>query len=843
MLKINNIIVLVVLAAVAFVHAATPPKYPVEPTGTGIYRDKSGTKAPGILRGNEKSPGKTEGLFTATGHLAERGRFDQRQFHNSSSFANLRYKGQEELELRASSGFRHSPADSGFTLPELGQKWANFPEFRIVFPEGPMPSDSVPTALYVRYSTKQQKSISTQVADCLKKAKGMAESRLFVDANLVFADGGKSGKIMNRPGYQAMLEAAAAGRFKCLIFFHSNRLARRREESLRTMKKLVSQGVRVISVTQDWDSGNSAKWNKGVQILQSAIDELGAGSQTDAIRSAQKELFEQRFLIKRPPFGYCGEVIPGKFTKCNLPLRKAVVDPVAVKVVEWIFQTGARGVSDAETTRQLLRDNVPPPPGCQSWSANTICRIRTNRHYLGEWVYGESENEFDDDKDRSVRTLRPEALCRKTFLELQIITTELFDRVQEVRTRDSRRYNAGAPLRKTARRDRPNLLNGMLICPEHGRKLVATGTTYGHYFCLKCKHSPEQTLYTRLNAPRATRRLSQAVSKFLLEDPRLIQRVVDRCSELNEGAGKADPAELRRLDAEKDRLTTRIRELRVNMELAEDDLRRDDQIAVIAELERRRTEAASRLRQLQAVETGKCEMPTPEAVEARARELAEVLERGVTTDDAQAIADAREVLRLITGGKITLRQHGEHRTGAGWLTGHFDADPLGILLSKYGACSATGTPKTPVEVNFKELSLPEEIADEVTTRFDAGMSLMEIAVVMEVDRSTATKAMKIGFARRGEVPPTRSELCSRGGKKSPKGQADRDRELAGLAGPLYVAGQTGKEVARALSIDPATARNAIRNWYILSNLPMPNFRSDANNRRQASKASAVTSAA
>ena len=120
---------------------------------------------------------------------------------------------------------------------------------------------------------------------------------------------------------------------------------------------------------------------------------------------------------------------------------------------------------------------------------------------------------------------------------------------------------------------------------------------------------------------------------------------------------------------------------------------------------------------------------------------------------------------------------------------------------------------------------------------------MEIAVVMEVDRSTATKAMKIGFARRGEVPPTRSELCSRGGKKSPKGQADRDRELAGLAGPLYVAGQTGKEVARALSIDPATARNAIRNWYILSNLPMPNFRSDANNRRQASKASAVTSAA
>ena len=78
MLQINNIIVLVVLAAVAFVHAATPPKYPVEPTGTGICRDKSGTKAPGILRGNEKSPGKTEGLFTATGHLAERGRYSTR---------------------------------------------------------------------------------------------------------------------------------------------------------------------------------------------------------------------------------------------------------------------------------------------------------------------------------------------------------------------------------------------------------------------------------------------------------------------------------------------------------------------------------------------------------------------------------------------------------------------------------------------------------------------------------------------------------------------------------------------------------------------------------------------
>ena len=76
MLKINNIIVLVVLAAVAFVHAATPPKYPVEPTGPGICRDKSGTKAPGILRANEKSPGKTEGLFEASGHSTERKGFE-----------------------------------------------------------------------------------------------------------------------------------------------------------------------------------------------------------------------------------------------------------------------------------------------------------------------------------------------------------------------------------------------------------------------------------------------------------------------------------------------------------------------------------------------------------------------------------------------------------------------------------------------------------------------------------------------------------------------------------------------------------------------------------------------
>ncbi len=68
--------------------------------------------------------------------------------------------------------------------------------------------------------------------------------------SLVFEDEGLSGQDLTRPGYQALLEAAFAGKIDTIIVYRLDRFSRHASDAIKTLLSLDEVGVGFISVTQ-----------------------------------------------------------------------------------------------------------------------------------------------------------------------------------------------------------------------------------------------------------------------------------------------------------------------------------------------------------------------------------------------------------------------------------------------------------------------------------------------------------------------------------------------------------------------------------------------------------------
>ncbi|MCC7082214.1 MAG: recombinase family protein [Burkholderiales bacterium] len=107
----------------------------------------------------------------------------------------------------------------------------------------------VRAALYARYSTDKQSEAS--LADQFRVCERITERQGF---NVVakFQDAALSGGTADRPGYQAMLEAARRQEFEAIIAEDSSRLWRNLAEQSPRLAELADLGI--VVVTHDLDT-------------------------------------------------------------------------------------------------------------------------------------------------------------------------------------------------------------------------------------------------------------------------------------------------------------------------------------------------------------------------------------------------------------------------------------------------------------------------------------------------------------------------------------------------------------------------------------------------------------
>jgi DNA invertase Pin-like site-specific DNA recombinase len=315
------------------------------------------------------------------------------------------------------------------------------------------------TVIYARYSSDRQRetSIDDQIRVCRARAEALGMTVI-----AEYRDEAVSGStpIAYRPGASALMGA----KFSVLLLESLDRLSRDMIEAETVVRRLEHRGVRIIGVSDGYDSESSSrKLQRGMRgiISEVYLDDLRYRTHRGLSGQVARGLFAGGL-----PFGYRSVPAPGGHV--------LQIDDEQATVVRRVFEAHAAGTSAPAIARQLNESGIPSPRG-STWVTSAIygspdkgTGILNNDLYRGKYIWNRSKWVKDPDTGKRQRLERPESEWQiETREDLRIIPDELWDRVRA-------RFVTPTRLGGSMKGKRPTtLFGGLLRCGICGGAVVA----------------------------------------------------------------------------------------------------------------------------------------------------------------------------------------------------------------------------------------------------------------------------------------------------------------------------------------------------------------------------------
>jgi site-specific DNA recombinase len=678
-------------------------------------------------------------------------------------------------------------------------------------------------AIYARYSSRYQDSIADQVRTLLEAA---VAQRIFVPRDSICFDLATRGTKERRPGLDRLRSLLAQKAPDVLLVFATNRLFRKTYKALQFVEEeVVERGIRCVFLKSGIDTADGDRWRMLLQV-HAMTDESVVGMYAAHVRSAHEGLFDRGLVCGTIPFGYRGRELPGQLTKRHQPRRALEVDPAAAPWVERAFRWFVDdGLALAEIVRRFNGDpQVPPSPKGTTgrWTHGSIRYLLANPRYRGCWAYGAAENRWQSKKDYVRRVPRDRPLRSAQWEPLRIVADAVWYRAQS-RLAEADRSAAGRKPKGGDPRSRPRLLHGLFACPTHDRILYVGGAHGQWLVCQACRQLPadRRPLYSLLPRALALTLTCRALAELVRGDAPLVAAVIAACRREAEALQRPDPDRLHGLTSRAEALRRQIDFILSNSGDTETD--RQESAVKLRELRRQRAGLVAEIEALEAARARPAVVPT----EAEVRQLLAGLEAILTSagghEGAEEGARVRQIIDLLTGGRIELVQRGEPRAHRGWLQGRFRLRlPEGLVESLTGAAAPAGPEGRLVAIDYRAPTPSEARADRVKELYDRGMPITAIAAELGIRRNLAARALDRWFERAGLPRPdgrSRRATLDRKHLRPP-----RFVELADEAKRLHDAGHLVEAIAARLDCSRPTAARAIKHWYGERGLPAPYLR-------------------
>jgi hypothetical protein len=685
-----------------------------------------------------------------------------------------------------------------------------------------LPREQAPDigAIYVRYSTRFQDSVADQVRALLEMA---LRERVFVPLEFVFFDLAVRGYKSQRDGLDGLRAVLARKAVTVLLVFGTNRLFRKTYKAMQFVEEeVVEQGIRCIFAKSAIDTADKERWRATLQF-NAVLDEMGAGMYADNIRAAQEGLFDRLLVHGTVSFGYDGEPIPGELTRRKLPRRKLVVDPEEARWVRQIFAWFVQDLVRIDEIIRRLNDNpeipLPPKSANGAWTRQAVRTVLMNPRYRGWWEYGKTQTLWQAKKDYARQVAREEPLRAAQIEELRIVPDDLWYGAQR-RLAGLERTSVGRKSKDGERGSRPKLLNGLLWCAEHGRPLYVAGPHGKHMICMSCRglRAKQRPLYTQLNRALALKLTCARLADVVREDSDLVGRAIDACKREAARAQQTDPARSQELSRREQKLTERIKFVMNNVGESEADQK--ESAEELRRLRRERADVQAELARLQAAGGRPVKIPSEGEVRGLLTELSAILVSAGEGAD-EDIGTAREVIKLLTGGRIELYQQGLRQAHRGWLQGRFRVQLLPYLLEQ-----GMGVPGVDLEgqgrevvIDYREPPPCEEESERAKQLYDQGLLHCQIAAALGCGRNWVTKLIRHWFESRGlAVPDGRGRRHTL--RRKQIGQTMYEQH-ADAAKALWDQGLADVQIAARLGCSPPTAVAAVAYWHRSRGQPEP----------------------
>lgn len=277
--------------------------------------------------------------------------------------------------------------------------------------------DKIMIALYLRLSnedsdkekSEESNSISAQRVLLTKHTEELMQGQPYSITE--FCDDGYSGTDFNRPGVQALIEAAKSGNINMIVVKDFSRFGRDYLEVGRFLEYIFPiLQVRFVSVNDGYDSDDKFGTTGGMSVaLKNLVYGMYSADLSKKVRSARDTRVRNgEFVGQFAPYGY---------RKNPENKHELLIDENVAWVVRKIFRMAADGVSHTEIARQLNEAEIPtrymyhklkgdnfpdkqPHVKIKIWDNSSVKDIITDETYLGTMFWNRAKCGMDTNKKR-----------------------------------------------------------------------------------------------------------------------------------------------------------------------------------------------------------------------------------------------------------------------------------------------------------------------------------------------------------------------------------------------------------------------------------------------------------
>ncbi len=211
-----------------------------------------------------------------------------------------------------------------------------------------------------------------------------------------FCDDGFSGKRLDRPQFNEMMDCVRKGKINCIIVKDFSRFCRDYIEIGNYLEQLFPfMGIRFIAVTDNYDSKDGGKETAGLEVaFKNFIADFYSRDTSKKLRSVRSEMAKEgKFASANAPYGYL---------KSPDDKHKLIVDEEVAPVIRKIFQLKLAGLSARKITQTLNQAGIPSPAqyalqkkrgmdwrrknSTSGWDSTKVIAILKDERYAGNMV-------------------------------------------------------------------------------------------------------------------------------------------------------------------------------------------------------------------------------------------------------------------------------------------------------------------------------------------------------------------------------------------------------------------------------------------------------------------------
>ncbi len=242
-------------------------------------------------------------------------------------------------------------------------------------------------AVYARCSTDEQAEGEFTTLDAQKAIAARHVAQLGGTVAKTYADDGKSGTTLSRPGWKALLVDAQAGAFDAVCVTYMSRLGRGDAATIAEYL-LKEAGVSVASVHEQYADDEAGFVSKSVDRL---VDGMYVVQVRKHTKTKMREMFDRGLVCGHVPFGYAkeaaGEPVRTRDGRVKEPPQRAVPHAEEAETVRHAFalylETGT-----AARVREFLRAATG-----RAWTTTETTRLLSDERYTGVALFGQWRKE------------------------------------------------------------------------------------------------------------------------------------------------------------------------------------------------------------------------------------------------------------------------------------------------------------------------------------------------------------------------------------------------------------------------------------------------------------------